>query len=222
MKHSDIDYDYGQKRNYRRKSIGWAIRMAKQFWHLHPKELRIIYLESSQGLETEFLLRKGFSPKNLIPVNINPAIVAVINRKFPKVHGAGVDLARSITERLERGERIHIYDLDFCSCIGQNVKRALNSITSPEAIILFNLLKGRERTKQTLEMFSVATAARLDPGDEYARDIREDRVLWIHDAIPVFSSTERDGACIFTSFFDEYKSTAGYQHFLYGGIAYEF
>lgn len=148
MKHKpDSGYNFEEKIKYRKQCYSTLEKAFKNIMGKSKSELNVMYLESSDAAETEFLLNRGYQPENLIPVNFNPAEIAHVNRKFPDVHGRGVDIARALAEC---GRKIHIIHLDFCGNYSRKTMTTAHQIRSQSLLktpvgVIVNLMRGREK-----------------------------------------------------------------------------
>jgi hypothetical protein len=139
-------YSFGNKKQYRRTIWRGIDDAIKRFVPL--KSRRVLYLESSEGLETEFLLERGYNSENLFPCNKSAAQVAWATRRFKNVHGFGCDILVAL-ERLNKTDRApHIIDLDFCGCISNPIVESLTRLSQMlerPCYLNFTVLKGREQ-----------------------------------------------------------------------------
>lgn len=139
-------YGFGNKKQYRRtlwRFIDDSLR------GVQLKDRKVVYLDTKEGLETEFLLDRGYKPRNLHVVNWNPAEVAVLTRRLramhiPDVNTYGID----VFEAIPKVGDFHVLNLDLCGPISGLLLAELTLIAArnraPEYVIANNMLRGRE------------------------------------------------------------------------------
>lgn len=127
--------DSTNKEQYRK--IVWNL---VDSWMRKPRALRrVIYLDTALGLETAFLLRRGYQSQNLLPVNFSAAELAHLNRKFPDVHGKSgnlLEMDRSFADIIHFDATTHVQAL---ACKDLSIYDSVNS-----QIIIANIIGGRE------------------------------------------------------------------------------
>lgn len=137
----DNGYDFGRKRQYRRHVWGFLRRQCPA-----PKgRAQALLMPSIEGAEIEEALKRGFCEPNLHVVDRNPAIVAHLKRRFPKIHTYGVELSKA-AQRM-RGT-VDVANLDLCSCMGDKLKNSLLGSTAAlrrHSVVAVTMLRGRER-----------------------------------------------------------------------------
>lgn len=141
-------YDFEAKRRYRKKLWCW---IDDQLAHKVPKSKRnVLYLDTSEALETQFLLQRGYNPERLHPVNMNPAQVACLTMRLdklglPRVQTHGCEWTRVLSEQKECW---HVMSFDGCGPVSSRNTmgglRACMEYAASQTIVSATLLKGRE------------------------------------------------------------------------------
>lgn len=135
-------YDFGNKRHYRRNI--WNTFRTSAYWH--PQATAML-MPSIEGDEIDVALSKGFRERNLHIVDQNPAIVATLKRRYPRLHTYGVPLVRA-TERLPE---LTFANLDLCASWGQPLAKTLEEFAAsqrvPCGLVAVTILRGRESVR---------------------------------------------------------------------------
>ena len=134
-------YVGGNKRHYRR--IVW--NTFAETCPVPRAEAKALLMPSLEGDEIDIALSKGFRERNIYIVDRNPAIVAVLKRRYPLVTAIGLPLSR-IRERIPPNT-IHVANFDLCGCVSDTLSRTLNraaKILADESIVAVTTLRGRE------------------------------------------------------------------------------
>lgn len=141
-------YDFGPKRQYRR-AIYSQIRRSFS-GHLSDKVCAM--LPSIEGHEIDAALRAGFRERNICIIDDNPAIVATLKRKYPRVRSYGVSAERAARRIKEDVGSIDFLNLDLCGPIGDPLWRTLRAwidadVFNPRrsSYMAVSVLRGRER-----------------------------------------------------------------------------
>lgn len=109
-------YDFGPKRNYRRAV--W--NSFRDFTGSDTATAHALLMPSIEGDEIEIAIAKGFRQEHLHVVDRNPAIVAHLKRRFPKIHTYGVDVERASERIVSDGFRLSCANLDLCGTYEHN------------------------------------------------------------------------------------------------------
>lgn len=143
-----MDYDFPNKRHYRNTVYSQCEKLADK----PRRNLIVSYLDSGQGLETQFLLARGYRPENIFPCNLTPQHAAWINRRISPVRvrafGDGVELALRTLK--QEGVRPDIINLDLTSAmsrISENVFRQVSETLTAGQVVAYSLLRGRDRAR---------------------------------------------------------------------------
>lgn len=132
-------YDFGNKRHYRRNI--WNTFRTSAYWH--PQATAML-MPSIEGDEIDVALSKGFRERNLHIVDQNPAIVATLKRRYPRLHAYGVPLVRA-TERLPE---LTFANLDLCASWGKPLAATIEEFAEaqrvPCGLVAVTILRGRE------------------------------------------------------------------------------
>jgi hypothetical protein len=138
-----MKYDFEAKQRQYRVSMWSAIdAMCSK-----PIKLRrVVYLDTSQGLETRHLLALGYAPDNLLAVNKNPAHVAALTLGLKRDGLPTIPVAGREWSRFGFGHR-DIAAFDGTSNISGNVGglMLLTLLETTPTVLAFTLLGGRER-----------------------------------------------------------------------------
>lgn len=138
-------YDFGTKRQYRRDV--WAT--FARFCGIHRAAAHALLMPSIEGDEIEVALSKGFRAEHLHVCDRNPAIVATLKRRFPKVQTYGVDIVRACERIVEAGVTLEVANLDLCGQVSDRYLRTLAAVSATgaldQAAVAVTALRGRER-----------------------------------------------------------------------------
>lgn len=108
-----VGYDFARKRDYRRKV--WAsFRDTLKLKHICIADSHAMLMPSIEGDEIEVAIDAGFREHNLHIVDVEPAIVATLKKRYPKVHTYGVSAFRAFQRMSRNGIRLRCANLDFC------------------------------------------------------------------------------------------------------------
>jgi hypothetical protein len=139
-------YDFGNKRQERREI--WAT-----FRRECPTPIasaHVLLMPSLEGDEIDVATANGFRQQNMHVVDWNPAIVATLKRRYPKIHTYGVELGRAVERMAAAGISLSCANLDLCGCLsettGATMLRAFRARAwVDEPLIAVTVLRGRER-----------------------------------------------------------------------------
>jgi hypothetical protein len=141
-------YEFGNKKQYRRNI--WAT-----FAHYveRPSYARALLMPSIEGAEIEVATQRGFQPQNLCAVDMNPAIVATLKRRYPRIRTAGVDIGRAGERLGSEGWRIDVANLDLTGCISSDLLdgliRFMSTGVMETGLVAVTVLRGREHKEVT-------------------------------------------------------------------------
>lgn len=145
-----MDYDFGNKRQYRRNIYAFANRYCDK----PIKERKVFYIDTKEGEETYFLLARGYRPENLYVANNNPAEVAQLTKNLKKDFGIrvntyGIEAGMAFCKVSDQKVYIDIYNLDYtCTITNRELEDDLYMlgahILSGKHIVCVNSLRGRE------------------------------------------------------------------------------
>lgn len=144
----DDGYDFGNKRQYRR--IIWAEidrRMRKPIADRH-----VFILDTKEGLEVEFLIRRGYRPDHIHVCNENAAQVSVLTMKLlasgaDRVNTYGVPIGKALKRIKKLGIKLDAIHADFCANLTDQLVDWLDDIRGgsyDQTVIAVNMLRGRE------------------------------------------------------------------------------
>lgn len=139
-------YGFAEKQAYR-ESV-WSV--FRQTMTVMPRQAHALLMPSSEGIEIGVALKAGFMEEHLHIVDRNPAIVATLKRRFPKINTYGVDLGRACYRIADSGVRLSVANLDFTSCVSRSLMSCLREAFTSGAfddrtVCGFTVLRGRER-----------------------------------------------------------------------------
>lgn len=113
-------YDFSRKRDYRRKV--WAtFRDALKRRRLPVAESHALLMPSLEGDEIDVAINAGFRESHLHVVDHEPAVVATLKKRYPKINTYGVTASRAFERLSKTGIKIRCANLDFCSQIATPV-----------------------------------------------------------------------------------------------------
>ena len=102
-------YDHGAKRQYRRDV--WAA--LSRHCAVPRSYAQAFLMPSLEGDEIDVALSKGFREENLHVCDENPAIVATLKRRYPRLNTYGVDVLKA----LGRCPSLHVANIDLCGTV---------------------------------------------------------------------------------------------------------
>lgn len=142
----DSGYEFGQKRHYRR--CVW--RTFRRHFRGHMADKRFALMPSSEGSEIAVAIHVGCRERNLCVIDQNPAIVATLKRKYPKLSTYGVTADRAATRIAADIGELHGANLDLCGGADRPLFKTLNAwaharVIADQGLIAVNCLRGRER-----------------------------------------------------------------------------
>lgn len=154
-----VGYGNGKKNQYRREVHAFVERALgpRNTNHVPRCDRRVLLLDEAEGIETFFLLSKGYRPENLHVVNFSAAKLAVLQSRVRgqtghSINTYGVDLGRAVIERLPK--LLDVLHLDFTSNCTDDVCLLIHHashLIRDGGVIIVNMLKGRE-TSETLKL----------------------------------------------------------------------
>lgn len=174
-------YEFGAKRHYRRNV--WAtIRRICQRLAIPRGSAHALLMPSIEGTEIEVAMQAGFKEQHLHVVDRNPAIVAHLKRRFPKINAYGVELETACSRLAKKGVDLRVANLDFCSYVNRDVIAAVEAARAcigraNKGCVAVNVLRGRERDvpmwKGFAQSFDRPEWFAAGPAREAARLMRE-------------------------------------------------
>jgi hypothetical protein len=146
-----MDYDFGNKRHYRRNIYAFVDRHCDKT----VKERKVLYIDTKEGGETLFLLNKGYRPENLYVANTNPGEVAQLTKNLKKDFGVrvntfGIEMGDALARLGDKGVYIDVYNFDYtCNVSSPTVEQDLYILAAhvliDKHIVCVNVLRGREK-----------------------------------------------------------------------------
>lgn len=166
-------YDFPLKRDYRRRVWAQIRRLLKEMGY-PIAESHALLMPSLEGDEIEVALNAGFRECHLHIVDKNPAIVATLKRRYPKISTYGVTASAALRRISASGIKLRAANLDFCYKLGESFKNELwmcslagnincawnadltaygrnspHGAFAPECVVAVNMLRGREERTET-------------------------------------------------------------------------
>jgi hypothetical protein len=138
-------YDFGQKRQYRRTI--W--RHFANYFHGDRSDKQLLLMPSKEGDEIEVAKCVGFREENMHVVDKNPAIVASLTRRYPKITTYGVTVVNAVVRARRQGVRFHAVNLDLCTNLSNELVETVNVLGRSDvlhhgALVAVTCLRGRE------------------------------------------------------------------------------
>ena len=142
-------YDFGNKRHYRRSV--WNF-LESRFPHTPLRDRTAFILDTQEGLETKFLIERGYNPDNIHVANENPAILAHMTRSITKQYGVrvntyGCHAAEAIQKAIYK-HKVESVNLDLCGPMSGELAHHLEftrTFLPQNTAIALTMLRGRER-----------------------------------------------------------------------------
>ena len=140
-------YEFGTKRHYRRNV--W--RTFREFCVGRRDRAQALLMPSAEGTEIDVALANGFREWNLHVVDKNPAIVAHLKRRYPKVNTYGVTAAKAAIRIVNAGVTLDVANLDLCNKLSEGLIDEVAAFMSADVmrpgggLVAANMLRGRER-----------------------------------------------------------------------------
>jgi hypothetical protein len=121
-------YDFSRKRDYRRQV--WAtFRDRLKARRVSLASAQALLMPSLEGDEIEVAMNAGFREANLHVVDMEPAVVATLKRRFPKINTYGVTASRAVERIRDAGVRLDCANFDFCSNASISMFSELTSVS---------------------------------------------------------------------------------------------
>lgn len=144
-------YDFGTKRQYRRQVWRYFDLVTK-----HMKtDVHVGLMPSIEGDEIEVALSKGFRESHLHVVDRNPAIVAHLKRRYPRINTYGVTVGSAADRMVRRGIQLACFNLDFCSSMHASLLDEIQYVAASgclaqKSAVAITMLRGRENKARAL------------------------------------------------------------------------
>jgi hypothetical protein len=138
-------YAFPEKEEYRQNIWGsFAGVLGKSCSEKH-----CLLLPSKEGREIEVALEHGFLEENLHVVDMNPAIVATLKRRFSRINTYGVTASRACARMAKEGITLSVANFDFTGKFSSLLRDELRSIAKtdcwePKSFVGVTLFRGRE------------------------------------------------------------------------------
>lgn len=163
-------YDFGAKRDYRRKVWGSILP------HL-PVSGHLACLPSIEGDEVKLLLGHGVPINRIVVIDKNPAIAATLSRRHPGIKAYGCDVAQAIPRMVKDGVTLAAINLDLCGPVSSKLVSLLRTLAESRVVvdsgfIAVTCLKGREtgESRSLARAFLGAHSVGIDSPDDFAID----------------------------------------------------
>lgn len=224
----DAGYDFAAKKHYRRNV--WAAFRRAYRGHMADKVFAL--MPSIEGAEIDVALQNGARESNLIIIDKNPAIVATLKRRYPKVTAYGVTAERAAERIANDFGEIHGVNLDLCGGADRPLFKTIAAwvnagVLADESAVAITVLRGRE-SRGTFGTPTQVSAHYVAGHQNHVRLESRDslRLSWIASALSGFDrrwvgkrmpSTVYRAApyLVVNAKADTYKSAAGSQTMLY-------
>lgn len=150
---SERQHQYGTASKREWRTTFWAsVRLASEDSDspINMPSVHVLMLPALNGNEVECALNSGIRAEHIHVVDKNPAVVATLKRRFPRINTYGVELDVAVQRMAKDGVRITVASLDLCSNISQKTRTLLTSIFSADCwapsrlLVGVTLLRGRE------------------------------------------------------------------------------
>lgn len=216
-------YDFGQKRQYRR-SVWATFRRVLSSNGRSVAGDQALLLPSSEASEIDVALANGFRERNLHVVDRNPAIIAHVKRRYPRVNSYGCSIG-DIGERLvKKGVRLRCANLDLCSQVStalcDEVGAFVRSGCMEErfAMLAVTTLRGREQRDFSDQINNALNVEAQSKLREFMRPKQAMASLSDNDVqrllmLKYSATTNEQAAEIYRA--EKYRSTAGNQTMLW-------
>lgn len=145
----------------------------RQVWNVVTREAEVkkwsaLLMPSIEGHEIDIATEKGFKQSQLHVVDRNPAIMAHIKRRYPRVTTYGVTVGRACERIAKQGIKLSFANLDFCGCLGKPLISEMDIVRrsgalKDTAMVGVTMLRGRE-TARTLRMLRLTAPALRERG----------------------------------------------------------
>lgn len=138
-------YDFGPKRDYRRRVWGGISEAVGP----HKSDKHILLMPSIEGDEIAVAEGKGFRRANMHVVDANPAIVAHLQRRYPGINTYGVTASRACERITDSGIVLAACNFDFTNSVGFPLLDEIHEIWEHDCIVAgtmlgLTVLRGRE------------------------------------------------------------------------------
>ena len=152
-------YDFGRKRQYRRDTWATARRRCQLFGYT-VADSHALLMPSTEGDEIEVAMNNGFMEAHLHVVDRNPAIVATLKRRWPRINTYGVSVDRAASRIAAAGIRLRFANLDLCGPTSDSLALTLSSVSRSGCFdemssVAVTVLRGREHREFTDRVSSV-------------------------------------------------------------------
>lgn len=167
----------------------------RQIWNIAKHTARksqCLLMPSIEGFEIETAVAKGIPSAQLHVVDDNPAIVATLKRKWPRIHTYGVSADRACERIAQNGVRLGFANLDFCCQLALSTAHELHSIGTSdcwlrESMIAVTGLRGRESESITFCLdFAASITTGLHQHLEPCLGVVGDKGLSLRDRARIF------------------------------------
>ena len=145
----DRDYGVAVKKNWRREYYRGIVKVCP----LPTSRAVIVMLPGKEGYEIREAMMHGFREQNIVIVDRNPAVVAHLRRRFPRLRATlGKDFEH-LPEKLQ-DTAIDVLSLDVCSPAGFSLARKLTVLAKAPGLLRnpfilgVTFLRGREKMEQ--------------------------------------------------------------------------
>lgn len=212
-------YSFGNKRQYRREV--WATFRRVCCGSLATSHA--LLMPSAEGEEIEVALNNGFREHNLHVVDDNPAIVAHLKRRYPRLNTYGSRVSRA-SERIKKlGVKLSAANLDMCSQLSAPIESEIrafvdNDVLVDGACVAVTILRGREQgeSRDLVRLLSGLPSSHPALPERWGNDSARIGLLASYLLQKAASKSETDPFWIPVNLrFSKYRSIAGHQTMLW-------
>lgn len=158
-------YDFGNKKHYRRtlwNFIDNALRFKKPI-----RDRKVLIIDTSEAIETLFLVERGYKPENLTVVNRNPAELAWLTRRLRNDHA--ITGVRTIADDAFEvaDDKFDVLNLDLTGPISTRLMERLKALeVKSESVIAVSILRGRESDAGFRQIYRWLEKLENEPDDD--------------------------------------------------------
>lgn len=148
----ETGYDFDAKRIYREQL--WKFFDAALVF-VPRRKRRVLILDTSEALETQFLISKGYEPSNITVINKSAAHLAWLSRRIAP-HRVNT-VATDVFDFLEQHYDFHAVNLDLtCPLSGSLIVKIKGLKLRPNTALSVSILRGRETDSTTKTFYQLA------------------------------------------------------------------
>ncbi len=146
-------YQFGRKKQYRRHLWGAIAEHCR----VPLEKAQVALMPSLEGAEIDEALKRGVRQENLHIIDMNPAIVATLKRRYPRVNSYGVIFWKAMERIKEKGITLDVVNADLCGPVTTAPwfmsRDAIVDVIGDGSVVAMTALRGRERGALVLEIW---------------------------------------------------------------------